>query len=68
MYCKKVTKVIDKNRERIVHDTKLLNSLLKKLSPEENLQYGYDMGFIEEPDYLLAKQEMEDKKNEKNKP
>lgn len=37
---------------RIRKENKRLNKLLKELSPEENLDYGYENGFIDETDYL----------------
>ena len=59
---KNLTRRIEKYRdyvkkvsEWINRDKKEINKLLKKLTKEENLKYGYQMGFIEKVDYEVMK-------------
>ncbi len=41
----------------IKKDKLALKATLKKLTKEENIEYGYHCGFIEKPDYMLMKLE-----------
>lgn len=67
--CKRITKRIWKleNKKKYFRDTiktldkwirqdkKRLNKLLKSLSQEENLEYGLQIGLIENADYQIIK-------------
>ncbi len=71
---KKLTRKIEKDKNRkvkfdyysgcvaiaIKRDTKKLNKLLGSLTKEENIEYGYQNGFIPEADYLIMKLKMEE--------
>lgn len=67
-FAKSLTKRIEKHETYvekvkgwIKRDKAELNKTLKKLTKEENLLYGYQAGFIDEADYQVQKQKMEDK-------
>ncbi len=81
--CKRLTKRIENyEKEKIKmelfirklknwtrRDKKTLDSELKKLSKEENLKYGYEMGFIEEADFMIMANELaknKEKESEKD--
>ena len=53
---------LGKVKDWIMRDRKELNKLLKKLTKEEHLEYRYKVGDIEQADYQVIKQRMEDKK------
>ena len=52
-------KIIDK---WIKQDKKKMNNLLKSLSDEENLEYGLQMGLINNADYQIINHEKKNKK------
>ncbi len=54
-YVKKLYGYMAKAKEWIKRDKKELGTLLKTLTDEENLKYGYENGFIEEADYRTMK-------------
>ncbi len=71
--CKRLTKRMEKyEKEKIKmelfirklknfirRDRKTLDDELKKLSKEDNLKYGYEMGFIEKADYDIMVHKLE---------
>ncbi len=58
---------VEKVKGWIKRDKADLNRTLKKLTKEENLLYGCQMGFIDLADYQIQKQKMEDKEDERNR-
>ncbi len=52
-------------KEWRAREIKRLDKLLNKLSEEEHLDYAYDMGYIEEADYLIMMQIQKNKKVKK---
>ena len=69
-WAKKVTKRIELNKTTlkliqncIKRDKIWLKKTLKGLTKEEHLEYRYKIGDIEEADYQVIKQRMEDEKN-----
>jgi len=55
-------KGIEKMKSWIDRDTERLKIQIKRLTTEENLEFGYKTGHINHADYLIMKQEMESKK------
>lgn len=51
----KYTKYLDKVQACIKRDKTELRTVLKRLTKKENLEYGYQNGFIEKADYEVMK-------------
>ncbi len=65
-YLAKITKLrelIKTYQTYIQADRNRLSLEMKKMTKEENIEYGYQMGFIEEVDYQVMKQKLEREKN-----
>ena len=63
---KKFQHYVKRCDEWIKSDKKLLNITLKKLTNEENIQYGYENGLIDHADYILMKHELKQTKVKNN--
>ncbi len=59
---KKYEQYVEKTRRWIKRDKAELRIVIKGLTKEEHLEYRYKVGDIEQVDYQVIKQEMEDEK------
>ncbi len=68
-YAKRIARRIEKFTALVEQENKRLEIVLKLLTPQENLDFGYDLGYIDEADYQIIrlKLDKEAERNEKNR-